>query len=426
MENTNAALPSDAWVAWILVLIYSGICLAATILLSSMLIVNGERFNYVTLLSVVVSVTSAASIAQQIYYACHWRDVRTTALVQAKASIDTPSIAYGPLSTGFNLAMFEVQFVGYMINSILIMFWAISMAKGVYNMRFRALMGREQHLATAAKVLGVIIPGIFVGITFTDAVKGNEFAYMVITNILMIDALVIGSIMMIAISFRYVHSRHRFASLQNSSHASSSNPTPTTAQPAAAKIRIDKSLLLRFTIAFLIITAFEVSIISFEFMRRRNARELAQREEPDFSSASVINEILQFMPGVTAGLLCFLVFGTTAQFRKKYVEAFRSARYWKRARSSRDKNGSMEVWDTLASDHQKSKGYRCTVRGGASHGDDIELHGDPGPLNKKQASVQVRTHSQQSSTASWNLAPAANDVAAAQPQPWTSPWAQRS
>ena len=80
--------------------------------------------------------------------------------------------------------MFEVQFVGYMINSILIMFWAISMAKGVYNMRFRAFMGREQHLATAAKVLGVTIPGIFVGITFTHAVKGNEVAYMVITNIL--------------------------------------------------------------------------------------------------------------------------------------------------------------------------------------------------------------------------------------------------
>lgn len=138
----------------------------------------------VTLLSVVVSVTSTASIAQQIYYACRWRDVRITALAQAKASIDTPSIAYGPLSTGFNLAMFEVQFVGYMINSILIMFWAISMAKGVYNMRFWALMGREQHLATAAKVLGITIPGIFVGITFTDAVKGNEVAYMVITNIL--------------------------------------------------------------------------------------------------------------------------------------------------------------------------------------------------------------------------------------------------
>ncbi|KAI7139040.1 hypothetical protein KC337_g34 [Hortaea werneckii] len=45
MDNTNAALPSGAWVAWILVLIYSAICLAATILLSSMLIVNGERFN---------------------------------------------------------------------------------------------------------------------------------------------------------------------------------------------------------------------------------------------------------------------------------------------------------------------------------------------------------------------------------------------
>lgn len=236
----------------------------------------------------------------------------------------------------------------------------------------------------------------------------------------MIGALVIGSIMMIAISFRYVHSRHRFASLQNSSHASSSNNTPTTAQPVVAKIRIDKSLLLRFTIAFLIITAFEVSIISFEFMRRRNARALAQHEEPDFSSASTVNEILQFMPGVTAGLLCFLVFGTTAQFRKKYVEAFRSARFWKRARSSRDGNGSMEVWDTLASDHQKSKGYRCTVRGGISHADDIELYGNPRLLNTKNPSVQVRSNSEQDLSASWKVPSVANDVPMAQPQPWTS------
>ena len=138
----------------------------------------------VTIFSVVVSVTSTASIAQQIYYACKWRDIRITALQQAKASADTPSIAYGPLSTGFNLAMFEIQFTGYMINSVLIMFWAMALTKGVFDVRHRSLMGREAYISGASKVFGVVVPGLLVGITFTDAVKHNEVAFMVVTNVL--------------------------------------------------------------------------------------------------------------------------------------------------------------------------------------------------------------------------------------------------
>lgn len=143
----------------------------------------------VTLLLVVVSVTSAASIAQQIYYACEWHTIRITALQQAKASIDTPTIAYGPLSTGFNLAMFEIQFVGYMINSVLIMLWAMALAKGVFNVRSRSLTGQETYVAASVKVLAIIVPGILVGITFTDAVKNSEVAFMVLTNVLCKSAL---------------------------------------------------------------------------------------------------------------------------------------------------------------------------------------------------------------------------------------------
>lgn len=80
----------------------------------------------------------------------------------------------------------------------------------------------------------------------------------------------IGSICVIFILFKYVRSRALFASLQGSQSNPMSNPmsvgTATTtaspgtlsggrkvAQPQGAKIRIDKWLLLRFVICFLIL-----------------------------------------------------------------------------------------------------------------------------------------------------------------------------
>ncbi len=79
----------------------------------------------ITLISIVVSVSSVASIIQQIYYACAWRTIKETAWEQAKASADLPSIAFGPLSTGLNLALFEIQYICYSINALLVLGWYV-------------------------------------------------------------------------------------------------------------------------------------------------------------------------------------------------------------------------------------------------------------------------------------------------------------
>ncbi len=79
----------------------------------------------ITLISIVVSVSSVASIIQQVYYACAWRTIKETAWEQANASAELPSIAFGPLSTGLNLALFEIQYICYSINALLVLGWYV-------------------------------------------------------------------------------------------------------------------------------------------------------------------------------------------------------------------------------------------------------------------------------------------------------------
>jgi len=62
-------------------------------------------------------------MCQQLYYALEFRHVQEVQLQRAKDSLETPSLGYTPLSTGFNLFTYEVQYYSYCVNSMLICFW---------------------------------------------------------------------------------------------------------------------------------------------------------------------------------------------------------------------------------------------------------------------------------------------------------------
>jgi hypothetical protein len=199
----------------------------------------------------------------------------------------------------------------------------------------------------------------------------TAFAFIVATDrTSVLGSLLIGSACMILILVRYVHSRHLFASLQASDGLSSTATASGVGGPTAGKIKVDKMLLLRFAIAFAILSAFEVSLILFQFSRQENAPKLAEQDHPDFGLGSTISEILQFMPGVTASLLAFLLFGTTVHFQQRYKESFKSLRWRRRRRSSLEVEGSRDVWGPL---EVNGRSYRYTVRAGEDV-EGLELH----------------------------------------------------
>lgn len=59
-----------------------------------------------------------------------------------------------------------------------------------------------------------------------------------------------------------------------------------------------------------------MAIIAFTLFQASNNKAIAASGEPDFSVSSSITEIILFIPGVTASLVAFLVFGTTKSWRQ--------------------------------------------------------------------------------------------------------------
>lgn len=122
-------------------------------------------------------------------------------------------------------------------------------------------------------------------------------------------------------------------------------------------------------------SAFEITVILFEWSRHNSASELANRDGPDFSVEGAVNAAVQFIPGVTAGLLAFLIFGTTRPFRKIYREHFIACFQRRRKRPSfeqrRDDVNVERGWRSLENRHAPGT-YSCTVRGG-NETDSIEL-----------------------------------------------------
>ncbi|KAK0278629.1 hypothetical protein LTR35_004328 [Friedmanniomyces endolithicus] len=173
----------------------------------------------------------------------------------------------------------------------------------------------------------------------------------------------VGGILIIATSIHYIRTRRRFASVQGSGslHTAPSVSTARSSQPRAAKIQINKVLLLRFSIAFFVLAAFEVTVVGFAFTRTRSTSYLANQAQPDYSTSTATTDIALFIPGVTQSLVAFLLFGTTAHFLKRYKAFFQSATYFRRRRPSLSRTASgMDAWETLDPSGSTST-YECTA-----------------------------------------------------------------
>ncbi len=59
-----------------------------------------------------------------------------------------------------------------------------------------------------------------------------------------------------------------------------------------------------------------MAIIAFTIFQARNNKSIAASGKPDFSVSNSITDIILFIPGVTASLVAFLVFGTTKSWRQ--------------------------------------------------------------------------------------------------------------
>lgn len=75
------------------------------------------------ILTLVVCLSTLCSIMQQFHYAFHWREIKITEWITARRSPKEPYLAFTPLLAGFELGMYEIQYICYSINAMITFFW---------------------------------------------------------------------------------------------------------------------------------------------------------------------------------------------------------------------------------------------------------------------------------------------------------------
>lgn len=114
-------------------------------------------------------------------------------------------------------------------------------------------------------------------------------------------------------------------------------------------------------------STWELLIFNSALTRHAATVQIASKTEPDYSVGSTISSVLMFIPGATAGLTAFLIFGTIAPFRKVYRESMRECcsccrvQHRRRARSNSDDFESGRGWRTLGAGSGRSPTYHCRV-----------------------------------------------------------------
>ncbi|KAI5209918.1 hypothetical protein E4T39_00428 [Aureobasidium subglaciale] len=170
----------------------------------------------------------------------------------------------------------------------------------------------------------------------------------------------VGALCVILILFKYLRAKIGFdsyasASASKSYAGGSVVPSETTTSRAGhtmrrgLRARVDGWLVVRFSIAFLILSGFEIFLISFEINRYHKTKSAKVAGAPDFGIRASVVDVLNYLPGVTASLLAFLLFGTTAQQRATYapmIAALHPARWRKRPKSARF-SGNVDQWQRM-------------------------------------------------------------------------------
>ncbi|KAK3939873.1 glycoside hydrolase [Diplogelasinospora grovesii] len=327
-------LPSEAVGYASGILAYSLICLACSSFMLWLVWAHDERKSYVMMLAFFTTLSTLASIIQQIHTIALWKDVKTAQYEYQKAHVGNPELNIAGNSTGLDLVLFYIQFYCYNVEAMLVLFWSAELARSVFRLRSSA---HAQRVSIAAKTSAVLLPVIQVNLLRTSAVQSTTAGFLVLANFIMIISLVTGSILLLLILVKYIHARHAFLSW-NVRYGQSSEGTQGTTSPGSPiqhKNIYDRWLVVRFAIAFVALGAFELVIILFELHAMSDNKAANIPAQPDLSAARAKADFANFAPGVSASLLTFVVFGTTRTFREHMWALFIPKRLRERIRPRR-------------------------------------------------------------------------------------------
>ncbi|TRX95775.1 hypothetical protein FHL15_003329 [Xylaria flabelliformis] len=276
------------------VLIFTFICLITNILLLWLFWINSERFSYIALVGYFALLCTTSSIIQQIYNYSLWDDLAWAQLRYIKANYKNADVIFNNGNFGF--------------------------------MRVLAIIRLLQ----------------------TPAVQSSFTAYMFVANVQSVTSCAVSIILLSIVIRQYVMSKlawrrvqttgesaNFWSRLRNSSSSNSSkdqsaiSPTVSPVFVAQGTIFDDNWVVVRLSIAVVLISAFIVANIVTHLPQADDVARDAKAEAPDLGPERARSNIIGYIFGVTPGLAIWIVFGLTRDFRHIMYETF-VPRSWRR------------------------------------------------------------------------------------------------
>ncbi|KAH8651259.1 hypothetical protein BX600DRAFT_516840 [Xylariales sp. PMI_506] len=313
-----------------LVLIYSSISWICSCLLIWVAGLYREASSYISLLSYFTLISNTASIVQQAHDITYYQDIVTEQFERRTSYLVNPDLAIANGSFGFDLGLYYIQYYAYNVEAMLVM--AFELAQSIYGLSAKPQLKKVlARINATGKVVAIVFPAITISLLRAPPVRKVFVAFMLLADLPLMVVLALSSSTMIAILVRYVQSRKKFTHWTPAGNGPASRTggtvqsTITSQTDSKTKRTVglyDRWLMVRFTIAFVVLAAFEVTNTLFQLQSISNNKADLEATAPDLSVGRAKTTLFLFMPGVTAGIFVFLVFGTTAGCRTAMKDLF--------------------------------------------------------------------------------------------------------
>ncbi|KAK7998627.1 hypothetical protein PG991_015106 [Apiospora marii] len=342
------------------VLVYSIVCLLFSLLLIWLVWVHREKSSYVAMLGYFTCLSTLASIIQQIHTIADWRNIKIDQYNTAVAMSNSIVVAVAGPSTGLDLGLFFVQYYSYNVEALVALCWAFALTHSIYGwseIAFLKKIGPSTNIS--AKILAVTLPVVLISLLQLDVIQASAWAFLLVANVNLILSPALGAIALLLIMGKYIHTkRHlltwnvRYGKSAPSTSLSLSQPTINSAVTEPKSI-YDNWLMIRFTVGFFCLSAFEFAQIMFQLSSMSSIRALG--DSADLSGERARLDFLLFMPGCAASFVVFVVFGTTKTFCHTIYDTFVP----RCLRERRSKRGSV-----AASPSTSSRTFTPSIGGG--------------------------------------------------------------
>ncbi|KAK8109911.1 hypothetical protein PG999_008048 [Apiospora kogelbergensis] len=313
-----------------------------------------ERTSYIALIGYLLLASTASAVATQLHTFIAWEDVATAQWKEAVANPKSPEQIISNGAVGGDLALWYFRQYAFSASSMLVLFWAFALLQSICGWtekpQLRVTLKRVNDLG---KGTSIVLPIVTICSLQAKSIQQSVVVFMFLANVVLMISLAGGCGFMLAILIRYIQSRRQLlvwdvryggASSSYGFSASMSHQSQGRQRQAASRGIYDRWLMTRFTIAFFILSIFELSNMLFQFTGMQNSNKDALRSSPDTSVERAKETAVLFLPGPAPSFLLFIVFGTTAPFRKHMYRTFVPKR-WQREKTGRKRTG------TLSSQH---------------------------------------------------------------------------